>query len=125
MTFIKNNKPTESELEILQVMWTRNMATVREVHEELLKSKDAGYTTTLKLMQIMFEKGLVTRDSSSKTHIYKPAVTKENTQKIFLNRMIDSLFSGSSAQLVMQALGNHNSSKEELEEIRNYLNNIK
>ncbi|MEO6230356.1 MAG: BlaI/MecI/CopY family transcriptional regulator [Ferruginibacter sp.] len=125
MTSIKNNKPTESELEILQVLWTRNLATVREVHEELLKSKDAGYTTTLKLMQIMFEKGLVTRDSSSKIHIYKPVVTRENTQKLFLNRMIDSLFSGSSAQLVMQALGNHNSSKEELEEIRNYLNNIK
>ncbi|CAN5612870.1 BlaI/MecI/CopY family transcriptional regulator [soil metagenome] len=125
MTFIKNTKPTESELEILQVLWTRNLATVREVHEELLKSKDAGYTTTLKLMQIMFEKGLVTRDSSSKTHIYKPIVTRENTQKLFLNRMIDSLFSGSSAQLVMQALGNHNSSKEELEEIRNYLNKIK
>lgn len=125
MTFIKNNKPTESELEILQVLWTKNTATVREVHEELLKSKDAGYTTTLKLMQIMFEKGLVTRDSSSKTHIYTPVVTKENTQKLFLNRMIDSLFSGSSAQLVMQALGNHKSSKEELEEIRTYLNNIK
>jgi len=125
MILNKKNKPTESELEILQVLWIKNSATVREVHEELLKTKEAGYTTTLKLMQIMFEKGLVTRNSSSKTHIYQPAVSKENTQNLFLNKMIDSLFSGSSAQLVMQALGNHKASKEELEEIKNYLNNIK
>jgi len=125
MILNKKNKPTESELEILQVLWTKNSATVRDVHEELLKTKDAGYTTTLKLMQIMFEKGLVTRNSSSKTHIYQPAVSKENTQNLFLNKIIDSLFSGSSAQLVMQALGNHKASKEELEEIKNYLNNIK
>lgn len=124
MTLIKNNKPTEGELEILQVLWQKKSATVRNVHEELLKIKDSGYTTTLKLMQIMFEKGLVIRDSSSKTHIYQPVVTKEKTQKLFLNKIIDSLFSGSSAQLVMQALGNHKASKEELEEIRNYLNNM-
>ena len=124
MTLIKNNKPTEGELEILQVLWQRQSATVRDVHEELLKVKKAGYTTTLKLMQIMFEKCLVTRDSTHKTHIYKPAVSKEKTQKLFLNKMIESLFAGSSAQLVIQALGNHKTSKEELEEIRNYLNSI-
>lgn len=124
MTLIKNNKPTEGELEILQVLWDKESATVRDVHEELIKGKEAGYTTTLKLMQIMFEKGLVTRDSSSKTHIYKPAVTRENTQSLFLNKMIDSLFAGSSAQLVMQALGNHKTSKEELEEIKKFLNSI-
>ena len=125
MKLTKSNKPTESEIEILQVLWEKNLATVRDVHEELLKSKDAGYTTTLKLMQIMFEKNLVTRDSSSKTHIYKAAVTKENTQTLFLNKMIDSLFSGSSSQLVMQALGNHKTSKAELEEIKKFLNTIK
>ena len=125
MILNKSNKPTESELEILQVLWTKDAATVREVHEELLKSKDAGYTTTLKLLQIMFEKGLVTRDSSSKTHIYQPAVSRENTQNLFLNKMIDSLFAGSPMQLVMQALGNHKASKEELEEIKKYLNTIK
>ena len=125
MTLIKNTKPTESELEILQVLWNKESATVREVHEEILKVKEAGYTTTLKLMQIMFEKGLVTRDSSNKTHIYQPAVTKEKTQRLFLNKMIDVLFSGSSAQLVMQALGNHKSTKAELQEIKDYLNNIK
>jgi hypothetical protein len=125
MTLIKNTKPTESELEILQVLWNKESATVREVHEEILKVKEAGYTTTLKLMQIMFEKGLVTRDSSNKTHIYQPTVTKEKTQRLFLNKMIDVLFSGSSAQLVMQALGNHKSTKAELQEIKDYLNNIK
>ncbi|MES2431949.1 MAG: BlaI/MecI/CopY family transcriptional regulator [Bacteroidota bacterium] len=121
----KNFKPTEGELEILQVLWEKDTASVREVHEELLKGKDAGYTTTLKLMQIMFEKGLVSRDSSNKTHVYKPVVTKEKTQSLFLNKMIDSLFAGSSAQLVMQALGNHKASKEELNEIQNFLNSIK
>ena len=121
----KYSKPTEGELEILQVLWDKRTASVREVHEELLKSKEAGYTTTLKLMQIMFEKGLVSRDSSSKVHIYTPIISKEKTQTFFLGKMIDSLFSGSSAQLVMQALGNHKASKEELEEIRNYLNSIK
>jgi len=125
MTLIKNNKPTEGELEILQVLWQKKSATVRIVHEELLKVKEAGYTTTLKLMQIMFEKGLVVRDSSCKTHIYQPVVTKEKTQNLFLNKMIDSLFAGSSAQLVMQALGNNKASKEELDEIREYLNSIK
>ncbi len=125
MTINKSNKPTESELEILQVLWQKQSATVREVHEEILKHKDAGYTTTLKLMQIMFEKGSVTRDSSSKTHIYQPAVTKQKTQALFLNKMIDSLFSGSSAQLVMQALGNHKASKKELEEISSFLQSIR
>ena len=70
-------KPTESELEILNILWMRNEATVREVHEELAKSKDVGYTTTLKLMQIMNEKGLVKRDESMRTHLYQSAVNKE------------------------------------------------
>ena len=125
MTLIKNTKPTESELEILQVLWNEKAATVRTVHEELLKTKDAGYTTTLKLMQIMFEKGLVTRDDSSKTHIYQPAVTREKTQQQFLNKMINTLFAGSSSDLVMQALGGHNASGEELEKIQQLINQLK
>ncbi len=125
MATTKSYRPTEGELEILQILWEKRTATVREVHEEIIKNKDAGYTTTLKLMQIMFEKGLVTRDSSSKTHIYQPAVSKEKTQTLFLNKMIDSLFAGSPAQLVMQALGNYKASKQELEEISNFLQSIK
>jgi len=121
----KNIKPTESELEILRVLWDKEKATVREVHEVLSATKDAGYTTTLKLLQIMFEKGLVKRDDSSKTHIYQANVSKEITQQQFMGKMIHSLFSGSSTQLVMQALGNHTHSKEELEEIQQLLNNLK
>ena len=121
----KTSKPTESEIEILSILWDRKMATVREVHEELLKTKEAGYTTTLKLMQIMFEKGLVTRDDSSKTHIYKPFVNKEKTQKQFLNKMIDSLFSGSSTELVLRALGNKNTSDEELDKIQGLIKELK
>ena len=125
MTLIKQNKPTESELEILQVLWNKESATVRTVHEVLSKTKDSGYTTTLKLMQIMFEKGLVTRDDSSKTHIYHPAVIREKTQKLFVNRMIDTLFAGSSTNLVLQALGGHAASEEELEKIQLLINDLK
>jgi len=118
-------KPTESELEILQVLWDKDLASVREVHEELAKYKDVGYTTTLKLMQIMHEKGLVKRDDSFKTHIYQAAVSREKTQKHLLGKMIDILFGGSPTELVLQALGNHKASPEELEEIQRLLNNLK
>ena len=120
-------KPTESELEILQIIWSRGLATVREVHEELAKTKDVGYTTTLKLMQIMHEKGIVKRDDSMRTHVYQAAVNKERTQKHLLNKMIDSLFGGSPTQLVIQALGdgNHKASPDELEKIQALLNNLK
>jgi predicted transcriptional regulator len=121
----KQVKPTESELEILRVLWERGEATVRDVHEELSKTKDAGYTTTLKLMQIMHEKGMVKRDESNKTHKYIPLISREKTQKQFVGKMIDTLFQGSSTQLVMQALGNHKTSPEELDEIQKMLDNLK
>jgi BlaI family penicillinase repressor len=125
MPITKYIKPTESELEILQVLWSRESASVRDVHEDLAKLKDVGYTTTLKLMQIMHEKGLVKRDDTFKTHIYQPAVSREKTQKHLLNKMIDNLFGGSSTQLVIQALGNHKASTQELEEIQQLLNDLK
>jgi len=118
-------KPTESELEILQVLWNRGLATVREVHEELSALKDAGYTTTLKLMQIMHEKGLVKRDDSMRTHVYQAAVSKEKTQKHLLGKMIDSLFGGSPTQLVIQALGEHKATDEELEKIQQMIDSLK
>ena len=120
-------KPTESELEILNILWAKDSATVRDVHEELAKSKDVGYTTTLKLMQIMHEKGLVKRDESMRTHIYQPAVNREKTQKHLLDKMIDSLFGGSSTQLVLQALGSGEQklSNEELEKIQSLLNDLR
>jgi BlaI family transcriptional regulator, penicillinase repressor len=118
-------KPTESELEILQILWQKGLATVREVHEELAAIKNAGYTTTLKLMQIMNEKGLVKRDDSIKSHVYQAAVNKEKTQKHLLDKMIYGLFGGSSTQLVIQALGNHKTSKEELDKIQDLIDNLK
>jgi len=121
----ENLKPTGSELEILQILWQKEKTTVREVHEILSLTKKSGYTTTLKLMQIMFEKGLVTRDDSSKTHTYQPAVSRKKTQKQFLDKMISGLFGGSSTQLVLQALGNHKASKSELDEIQKYLDDLK
>lgn len=125
MSSIKYIKPTESELEILQVLWYKGIASVREVHEELSKTKEAGYTTTLKLMQIMHEKGLVKRDDSVKTHIYQPAVSREKTQKHLLGKMINTVFGGNTTQLVIQALGNHKASPEELEEIQQLIDNLK
>ena len=125
MSTTKYIKPTESELEILRVLWAKSTASVREVHEELGKSKDVGYTTTLKLMQIMHEKGLVKRDDSIKTHIYQALVSREKTQKQMVGKMIDTLFGGSPTELVMQALGNHKASAVELEEIQKLLNNLK
>jgi BlaI family transcriptional regulator, penicillinase repressor len=125
MSTIKAIKPTESELEILQILWSKGLATVREVHEDLASTKDVGYTTTLKLMQIMHEKGLVKRDDSMRTHVYQAAVNKERTQKHLLGKMIDSLFGGSPTQLVIQALGEHKASPEELEKIQALLNELK
>ncbi len=125
MSTPKNTKPTESELQILKVLWDKGEATVRDVHEILCEEKDAGYTTTLKLLQIMFEKGIVKRDDSNKTHIYRANITRENTQQQIVGKMINSLFGGSSTQLVMQALGNQVPNKKELDEIQKLLDNLK
>ena len=114
-------KPTESELEILQVIWKKGQCTVRDVHEELTKTKDAGYTTTLKLMQIMHDKGLVERDTTSKTHLYKAVITREQAQSTALDKILDTVFKGSTADLVIQALGQHRASKDEIDAIKNYL----
>ena len=121
----KVSRPTDSEIEILGVLWDKQQASVREVHEELLKTKDSGYTTTLKLMQIMFEKNLVTRNDSKKTHIYYPNITRESARKQFVGKTIHNLFSGSSAALALQALGHANISREELDEIQEMIDQLK
>ena len=95
-----NLKPTDSELEILNILWEKGQCTVRDVHEVLEKNKDAGYTTTLKLMQIMHEKGLLTRDAKAKSHIYTSNISQEKTQGQLVKRMIDNVFNGSASQLV-------------------------
>jgi BlaI family transcriptional regulator, penicillinase repressor len=114
-------KPTESELDILQVLWDKKTASVREIHETMAKTKDVGYTTTLKLMQIMHEKGLVKRDRSSRSHVYEAALPQSIAQKHIMNKMISTLFAGSSTELVLQVLGTHKTSKEELKKIEAFL----
>ena len=112
---------TEGELEILQVIWKKGQCTVREVHEELAKNKEAGYTTTLKLMQIMHEKGLVERDTTAKTHLYKALISREQAQSSALDKIINTVFKGSTADLVIQALGQHRASNDEIDAIKQYL----
>src|SRR5690606_3524267 len=104
-------KPTESELRILQVLWDKGASSVREVYESLEKTK-VGYTAILKLMQIMLEKDMVERDASARTHIYKAKLNKEDTQEKFLDKMIDSVYNGSTSRLVMQALDNQRTSQK-------------
>lgn len=117
-------KPTEKELGILQVLWKRGPASVKQVHEELGGDDSNGYTTILKLMQIMHEKGLLTRQKSGKMHLYQAVATQDHTRQAMVNKMIDTVFQGSAMQLIMSALGNTNSSKEELSEIRRYLEKL-
>ena len=117
-------KPTDSELEILTYLWQEGPSTVRQVHDYLAGTKDAGYTTTLKLMQIMHEKGLLTRTEEGRSHIYTARVSEEQTQQTLLDRFVETTFRGSAARLVMQALGNHKTSAEELDEIRELLKNL-
>ncbi len=118
-------KPTEKELEILQVLWQQGPCTVRQVNDILSQGRDIGYTTTLKFMQIMLEKGFLTRTKEGKTHIYQPVIAEDTMQKTVVNQVMDSMFKGSAMQLVMQVLGNHDSSKQELEQIQQYLNELK
>ncbi len=111
-------KPTEAELAILQVLWENGPSSVRFIHEQLSQEKEVGYTTTLKIMQIMAEKGLLQRNTDQRTHIYYPALEKEDTQNQLLRDFVASAFKGSAMQLVMQALGNHKASDKELQEIK-------
>ena len=111
-------RPTDAELEILRVLWEHGPTTVRQVHEALAHTRETGYTTTLKLMQIMAEKGLVTRDESARTHVYEARVSQEHTQRQLLDDLVERAFGGSAAELVLRALSSHKTSNEELLEIR-------
>src|SRR5688500_16002605 len=118
------SRATEKELEILQIIWKKGAASVKDVHQALGGDVSNGYTTILKLMQIMHEKGLVTRQKNGKLHLYKAVPTQEKTREQMLSKMIETVFQGSATQLVMSALGNNKSSREELQEIKKYLEKL-
>lgn len=111
-------KPTDAELQLLRVLWERGPSTVRQVHEALDTSRSTGYTTTLKLLQIMADKGLVGRDESERTHVYHAVASEEHTQRQLTQDLLDRAFGGSAMKLVMQALSSRKASREELAQIR-------
>lgn len=117
-------QPTNSELEVLTVLWELGSGTAREVHEELAKTKSTGYTTTLKIIQNMFDKGFLTREPKGQTHIYSSAVDQQTIQKQMLGGFVNKVFSGSSQNLILQALGNQKPNKDELDEIRAMLDKL-
>ena len=119
-------KPTESELDILQVLWAQGPSTVRSVNERLnaVSSKEIGYTTTLKLMQLMVEKGLLQRDTSTRTHVYASAVEEQSVKRNLLQQFVRKTYRGSAAELVMEALGQHSATDDELAEIKELIQKI-
>jgi BlaI family penicillinase repressor len=116
---------TEAELEILQVLWDKKQATVKDVHEELNDGRESVYTTTLKQMQVMYEKGLLKRDDSRRQHIYYPDVDIKRVQRKFMDKVMKNLFSGSAGELVMNALSNYKTTPEELDQIKTLIEKAK
>ncbi len=116
--------PTASELEILNILWEKEPQTVKEIHERLSETKEVGYTTTLKIMQNMHAKGILSRELNGKSHLYFTVTKQEETQGRLLDRFLDSAFSGSASSLVMQLLGNKKTSKQELEEIKRIIDQM-
>lgn len=122
---LKSNEPTKSELEILQVLWKHGPSTVRFVNDTLNEMKRAvQYTSTLKLMQIMAEKQMLTRDESSMKHIYHAAIAEQQTKSVLLEKFVENMYNGSASSLVMQLLGNKKTSKKELQAIKEMLNKL-
>lgn len=124
MTPSKTPNPTEAELQILQVLWEHGPSSVRFVNEIINEEKEVGYTTTLKIMQIMSDKGLVQRDTSNRSHIYLAHIAKDNTLNKLIDNFVNNAFQGSAKMLVMQALGNEKVNSNELEEIKKFIASI-
>ena len=124
MSNLNLSRPTDAELAILRVLWSRGPSTVRQVHEALIRERETGYTTVLKLMQIMTEKGLVERDESERTHVYQARFTQEQTQHRLVSDLLDKAFDGSASQLVMRALAAKPASADELAQIRRLLDEL-
>ena len=121
---VKKALPTDAEIAILAVLWRRGPSTVREVHEALRSEQDTGYTTVLKLMQIMAQKGLVARDEAQRSHVYRALVSEEQAQRGLVHDLVDKAFGGSAARLVLRALSSERASPEELEQIRALLDGL-
>ena len=121
---MKHYKPTEKELEILSVLWSNGPSTVRQINDCLSTEKEVGYTTTLKFMQIMHDKNLLSRERNGKNHIYKAEISRSNTQIQLIDRLLETAFDGSAMKMVMQALGNSQSTKKELSEIKKYIEKL-
>jgi predicted transcriptional regulator len=117
-------RPTQGELEILHVLWERGSSSVRDVYEVLARNRSAGYTTVLKLLQIMTEKGLVKRDDHQRTHLYQARLTREQTQRQMVDDLLERAFGGSASRLVLQALAARKASAEEIAEIRDLLDRL-
>ena len=117
-------RPTDAELAILRVLWRRGASTVKDVHDELARSSPTGYTTTLKQLQIMAEKGLVDRDESQRAHLYTARLPREQTQTQLVGDLLDRAFEGSATRLVLRALSSRPSTPEELAEIRELLDQL-
>jgi predicted transcriptional regulator len=117
-------RPTDAELAILRVLWDRGPSTVREVHDALKSSQSSGYTSVLKLLQIMTDKGLVVRDETNRAHVYGPKLSEQRTQLQLLGDLVDRAFAGSSAKLVLQALSGRRATKQELRDIRAMLDQL-
>ena len=120
----RNSRPTDAELAVLRVLWQRGPSTVREVHDVLNAEKPTGYTTVLKFMQIMHDKGFLVRDESQRSHVYQPRVPAEKTQRQLVAELLERAFEGSARNLVMQALSAKKVSPEELAQIRALLDEI-
>lgn len=119
------NKPTDSELEILAFLWQNGPSSVRQVHEELSESKDVFYTTTLKTMQVMLDKGFLDRDTSSRSHIYRALISQSSVQQNLLQKLKQNVFGGSTEQLILSALGSDKPSEKDLELIQSLIDKMK
>ena len=120
----KKIKPTEAELEILQILWSEGPSSVRSVHELLSQKKEVFYTTTLKIMQVMHDKGLLKRDTSQRAHIYTPSIDRDSIEKTMLDKIVDTVFKGSTSKMIISAIGNQAPTKEELREIREMIDQL-
>ncbi|MCB0596670.1 MAG: BlaI/MecI/CopY family transcriptional regulator [Lewinellaceae bacterium] len=120
----KEKKPTEAELEVLQVLWEHGPSSVRLVNTELSKNREVVYTTTLKMMQVMAEKGFVKRDTSRRTHLYEAVIDEKMVQEDIVDKLVDTVFGGSPLKLAMQALGHEKASAKDLAEIKKIIEEL-